>query len=74
MFFENTNKTHKLLQIVHDQKKRDDTNNKVKQESGFHNIAYGIKKITKDYYNQLYANKFSNLDEMLKTIFKGIIY
>ena len=25
-----------------------------------------IKKITKDYYNQLYANKFSNLDEMNK--------
>ena len=34
----------------------------------------GLKKITKEYYNQLYANKFSNLDKMLKIIFKGIIY
>ena len=67
-FFEKTNKIDKpLCRLI--QKKREKTQiNRIRNEKGeVTTDTAEIQRIMKDYYNQLYANKMDNLEEMDKS-------
>ena len=64
-FFEKINKIEKPLARLIKKKSEKNQINKIRNENG--EIRTGnteIHRITRDYYQQLYANKMDNLEEM----------
>ena len=66
-FFERINKIDKPLASLIKKKKERTQINKIKNERGeITTNTAEIKTITRDYYQQLYANKLGDLEEMEK--------
>ena len=64
-FFEKTNKTDKPLARLIKKKREKNHINKIRNEKGeITTVNAEIKRILRDYYEQLYDNKIDNLEEM----------
>ena len=72
LFFENINKTDKAL-VRHIKKIREKTQiNRIRNEKvELTTVTAEIKRIMRDYYKQLYANKTDNLEEMGQSLRKA---
>ena len=57
----------KLTTFSQTKKKREDSNNIKNERGDITNSATEIKRITRDYYEQPYANKLENLKEMINS-------
>ena len=64
-FFEKMNKTDKPLARLNKKKREKNQTNKIRNEKGeVTRDSAEIKRIMRDYYEQLYGNKLDNLEEM----------
>ena len=70
-FFEKINKIHKPLARLMKQKRKKTQINRIRNEKGeVTTDTAEIQGITRVYYNQVYANKMDNLEEMDKFLEK----
>ena len=66
-FFEKINKIHKPLARLIKEKREKNQINKIRNENGEITTDNAeIHRIIRDYYQQLYANKMDNMEEMGK--------
>ena len=63
-FFEKTNKIDKPLAKLIKKKREKNQINKIRNENGDITTDNRIQRLMRDYYQQLYANKMDNLEEM----------
>ena len=64
--FEKINKIDKTLARLTKKKREKTQINRIRNEKGVTTDTTEIKKINRDYYKQLYANKMDNIEEMDK--------
>ena len=69
-FFERINKTDKTLARLIKKKREKTQINRIRNEKEVTTDTEEIKRIMRDYYKQLYANKMDNLEEMDKFLEK----
>ena len=71
LFFEKINKTDKPLARFMKKKREKTQINRIRNEKGdITTDTAEIQRIMRDYYNQLYANKMDNMEEMDKFLEK----